>query len=106
VAWEPADRDFIGRTALSRQREAGVQYKMAGLLLEGRGVLRAHQTVYTPAGEGEITSGTYSPTLQRSIALARIPRTDERECEVDIRGRRVPARTVKYPFVRNGKPTF
>lgn len=106
VAWEPAEREFIGRAALTRQREAGVKHKMAGLLLQGRGVLRAHQTVFSPAGEGEVTSGTYSPSLKRSIALARIPRTNERQCEVEIRGRRVSAEVVKYPFIRNGKPTF
>ena len=102
VAWEPVERDFNGRSALERQRESSSR-RLVGLLLEGRGVLRAKQTVITAAGEGEITSGTYSPTLQKSIALARLPAGGDTVCEVDIRGKRIPARIVKYPFVRNGK---
>ena len=80
--------------------------RMAGLLLTGKGVLRSHQVVHFPGGEtGETTSGSYSPTIARSIALARIPAniTSGTDCQVDIRGRMIPARVVKYPFVRNGK---
>lgn len=102
VDFEPADRDFIGRAALELLR-GNCPDKMVGLLLEGKGVLRAHQTVISEAGEGEITSGTFSPTLQRSIALARVPKATGEQVEVDIRGRRLPARVVKYPFVRNGQ---
>lgn len=104
VAWEPAERDFIGRDALERQRQSGVDSKLVALVLEGKGVLRNHQQVMTAAGPGEITSGSFSPTLGRSIALARIPSAaDASSCEVDIRGRREPARIVKIPFVRNGE---
>lgn len=103
VAWEPADREFIGREALERQRQTGNPRKLVGLVLEDRGVLRAHQRVFTGAGEGEITSGTFSPTLQRAIALARVPFPTGERCEVEIRNKRVSARVVKYPFVRNGK---
>jgi aminomethyltransferase len=74
-----------------------------GLLLEERGVLRSHQRVVTTAGDGETTSGTFSPTLERSIGLARLPAAAEGTVEVDIRGKRMPARIVKPPFVRNGK---
>lgn len=102
VAWAPADRDFIGRAALEAQRDQHA-YKMVGLLLEERGVLRAHQKVLTSAGEGEVTSGTFSPTLRRSIGLARVPVDAEDKLEIDIRGKAVAARVVKYPFVRNGK---
>jgi aminomethyltransferase len=73
------------------------------MLLE-RGVLRSHQKVFSGAGEGEVTSGTYSPTLERSIGFARLPAGADGTVEVDIRGRRSPARLVKPPFVRNGKP--
>ncbi|MGH8114945.1 MAG: glycine cleavage system aminomethyltransferase GcvT, partial [Rhodanobacteraceae bacterium] len=67
VAWEPEDRDFVGRAALQAQRAAGAKRKLVGLLLEGKGVLRAHQKVLcAAAGEGAITSGSFSPTLERS----------------------------------------
>ncbi len=105
VAWEPADRDFIGRAALEAQRAAGVPRRLVGLVLEDRGVLRAHQTVFTDAGEGEVTSGGFSPTLNRSIAFARVPGGFSGErCEVEVRGRRLAARVVAPPFVRDGQP--
>ena len=104
IGWEPAERDFIGRAVLDAQRAAGAPSKLVALVLEGKGVLRNHQKVVTGAGEGEITSGSFSPTLGRSIALARIPASASGErCEVDIRGRLEPARIVKLPFVRNGE---
>ncbi len=103
VAWEPAQRRFMGREALEAQKTAGVGRRLVGLVLEERGVLRDHQKVFGAAGEGEVTSGSFSPTLGRSVAFARMPAGSEGEVEVDIRGRRVPARIVKPPFVRNGK---
>jgi aminomethyltransferase len=104
VAFDPADRDFVGRAALEAQRKAGVQRKMVGLVLEDRGVLRSHQKVRVAGvGEGETTSGTFSPTLERSIAFARVPAATGERVEVDIRGKLLSARVVKYPFVRNGK---
>jgi aminomethyltransferase len=106
VAFEPAERDFIGREALVRaQREGGREF--VGLLLEDRGVLRSHQKVQVSdaAGQqGEVTSGTFSPSLNRSIALARIPKTSQLTVQVDIRGKLHTARIVKPPFVRHGKP--
>ena len=104
VAWEPAERDFIGREALEAQRAAGQARKLVGLLLEDRGVLRAHQRVVTPAGDGEVTSGSFSPTLGRSIGFARVPAQAGERVEVDVRGRLLAARIVRPPFVRNGKP--
>ena len=104
IGWEPPGRDFIGRAALEKQRAAGVPSKLVALVLEGKGVLRNHQAVMTSAGAGEITSGSFSPTLGRSIALARVPATATGErCEVEIRGRLEPARIVRLPFVRNGE---
>ncbi|HEV2110297.1 MAG TPA: glycine cleavage system aminomethyltransferase GcvT [Gammaproteobacteria bacterium] len=104
IAWEPAERDFIGRKALIAQRDAGPKRKFVGLVLEDKGVLRGHQKVVAEGiGEGEITSGTFSPTLERSIALARVPVAVGDEVQVDIRGRLCRARVVKPPFVRNGK---
>lgn len=103
IAWEPAGRDFIGRQALEEQKAAGGLPRFVGLVLEGRGIMRAHQTVITPEGEGEITSGGFSPTANVSIALARIPKGDFSQVQIQIRNKEVPARVVKAPFVRNGK---
>ena len=107
LAWTVAlegNRDFIGKAALLAQRDAGVARTLTGLLLLERGVLRSHQKVFAgPAGEGELTSGTFSPTLERSIGLARLPAAAAGTVEVDIRGKRIPARIVKPPFVRRGK---
>jgi len=105
VAFDPPDRNFVGRKALEAARAAGLQKKLVGLLLLDRGVLRSHQPVLTSReGRGETTSGTFSPTLQRSIALARVPVDADTEVKVDIRGKALRARIVKPPFVRNGKP--
>ncbi len=103
VAWEPADRDFIGRAALEQQRQQGAARKLVGLVLEGRGIMRAGQQVNTPAGGGEITSGGFSPTMEQSIALARVPAAAAGQCEVVIRNKTIPARVVRPPFVRNGQ---
>jgi aminomethyltransferase len=97
------DRDFIGRAALEQQKAEGVPNKLVGLVLEGRGVLRPGQTVITRDGEGVTTSGSFSPTLQKAIAFARVPAGTADRCEVDIRGKRLHARVVKPPFVRMGK---
>jgi aminomethyltransferase len=99
VAFEPVERDFLGRRALEGFRGAGGQ-ELVGLLLEERGVLRGHQKIM-PAGE--VTSGTFSPTLNRSIALARVPKTAAASVQVEIRGKLHTASVVKPPFVRHGK---
>ena len=104
IAWEPAERDFIGRGALQAQREANQQPKLVGLVLEERGVLRAHQVVRVNGlGEGEITSGSFSPTLGKSIALARVPANTAERAEVEIRNKWYPVRVVRPTFVRQGK---
>jgi aminomethyltransferase len=104
VAWQPADRDFSGRTALEKQRRNGVRQTLVGLVLEGRGVLRTQQRVITASGAtGMVTSGTFSPTLERAIGLARVPIDIGERCEVDIRHKYCPARVVKPPFVRHGQ---
>lgn len=104
VAWEPAARDFVGRAALEAQRARGITLTQVGLVLNDKGVLRNHQQVFI-GGEtaGEITSGSFSPTLGIAIALARLSREAQGECEIEIRGKRVAARIVKPPFVRHGK---
>ncbi|PHR97507.1 MAG: glycine cleavage system protein T [Blastopirellula sp.] len=107
IAWEPADRDFIGRKALEAQKAAGIPSKLVGIVLETRGVMRSHQKVVVEGiGEGEITSGTFSPTLQHSIAMARVPYDTGSECNIEMRGKLIPARVVKMPFVRSGKKVF
>jgi len=106
VAFTPEDRDFIGRAALTQQKTDGPANKLVGLILEDRGVLRAHQKVNTEHGEGETTSGSFSPTLGKSIALARVPTAATEHCQVEIRGKQLAAHIVKYPFARNGKSLF
>jgi aminomethyltransferase len=105
LGWTVAMKDerrFIGREALEAQKAEGVSRRLVGLVLEGRGILRPHQKVLTTRGEGETTSGGFAPTLQKAIAFARIPAGAEDSCEVEIRGKLLPARIVKAPFVRNG----
>jgi aminomethyltransferase len=105
IAWEPESRDFIGRAAIQQEREQGPAYKIVGLILEERGVLRGHQKVVVEnIGEGEITSGTFSPTLKQSIALARVPSQTGDHCQVEIRDKLLNARVVKPVFVRDGTP--
>lgn len=103
VALEPRDRDFTGRAALEAELAAGVQQQLTGVLLEDRGIMRHGQRVVTPAGEGVVTSGGFSPTLERSIGLARVPVAATGPCQVEIRGALKSARLVRPPFVRNGQ---
>ncbi|MGS1121665.1 glycine cleavage system aminomethyltransferase GcvT [Rhodanobacter sp. UC4436_H3] len=97
-------RDFIGRAALEQQQAAGVPRVMIGVVLDDKGVLRHGQKVLSANGEGEILSGSFAPTLDKAIAFARVPAGDSGALHVDIRGREVAVRQVKYPFVRDGKP--
>ena len=104
VAWEPDDRDFIGRAPMQALRNSPDRQRFVGLLLEDRGVLRNHQKIVVDGvGEGEITSGGFSPTIGRSIALARVPAGDYDRAQVEVRGKLLNVRIVKTPFVRNGK---
>jgi aminomethyltransferase len=105
ISWEPEDRNFNGREVLAAQRVAGDQPKLVGLVLEEKGVLRSGLKVITEAGEGVITSGTFSPTLGYSIAMARIPRSVAlgSTVEVEMRKKLVKVQVIKPSFVRNGK---
>ncbi len=104
IAWEPADREFIGREALQKKSSDPDRRRFVGLLLEDKGVLRDHQRVVVEGvGEGVITSGGFSPTIGRSIALARVPAGDYGRAQVDVRGKLLNVRIVKTPFVRNGQ---
>jgi aminomethyltransferase len=104
VALDPGARQFIGRAALDDIKAHGSRRVLIGLVLEERGVLRSHQKVLVAdGGIGEITSGTFSPTLECSIAFARVPSGMHTSAQVDIRGKLLTARAVKPPFVRAGK---
>lgn len=104
VAWEPQERDFIGREALQKQLTTGCDTKLVGLVMEERGVLNAHQQVRVEGiGLGEITSGNFSPTLGKYIALARVPAATGDRAEVEIRDKWHPVRVVAPCFVRHGK---
>ncbi|WP_264480664.1 glycine cleavage system aminomethyltransferase GcvT [Psychrobacter sp. I-STPA6b] len=125
MAWTLAlkdDRDFVGRDAMVSKRkqakEAGTAMKQVGLLLESKGVLREGMSVAINSDnnqdtdnqqQGIITSGTFSPSLKQSIAIARIPASvDSDTVQVDLRGKGkfVDVRVIKMPFVRNGKKQF
>ncbi|WP_428622980.1 glycine cleavage system aminomethyltransferase GcvT [Sedimenticola sp.] len=104
IAWEPAERDFMGRRAIEIHRDDPANRQFVGLVLTGRGVLRDHQKVFFQDQEaGEITSGGFAPTLEKSIALARVSPAVSEQCEVEIRGKRIAAKVVQPPFVRHGK---
>lgn len=104
LAWTidlKSERDFIGKSALQSR---DINFQLVGLVLLDKGVLRAHQVIHTKHGTGEITSGTFSPTLQQSIALARIPLgiPPGAEVTVVVREKQLQAKVVSYPFARNG----
>ncbi len=107
IAWEPAERNFIGREVLELEREKGTE-QLVGLVMTEKGVLRGELPVrFTDANgnarEGVITSGTFSPTLGHSIALARVPAGIGETAIVQIRNREMPVKVTKPIFVRNGK---
>ena len=94
-------RQFVGRRALESLKSDGIKSNVVGLVLEGKGVIRDHQIIKTNAGEGEVTSGTFSPTIGKAIALARVPSGSEGRCEIQMRNKWVFAKIVRPPFVRN-----
>ena len=105
VKWQPDDRAFIGRGALLAQKQHHLKRKFVGLTLQDKGVMRAGQRVIVEGHpDGIITSGTYSPTLGQSIALARVPIETGEQVRVDIRGQLFPAYVNKPRFIKNGVP--
>ncbi|GJM06743.1 MAG: aminomethyltransferase [marine bacterium B5-7] len=106
IAWEPDNRHFIGRELLQHEKDTGITQQLVGLILQDRGVLREGQRVITEHGDGVITSGTFSPTLQKSIALARIPTPMVANCQVEIRNKNLHAIVVTPPFVRKGQAVY
>ncbi len=108
ISWSPPERDFVGRAAVTLHKQQQLEGKLpilTGLVLESRGVLREGQKVTTDTGEGIITSGSFSPTLNCSIALARVP-VRSTVCQVELRSGMTPVRMVKPNFVRFGKRVF
>jgi aminomethyltransferase len=99
------NHEFIGKPALVAQQAKGHSVQV-GLIMTEKGVLRGHQKVVTPNGDGEITSGTFSPTLGHAIALARVPAGTHGKVQVDIRGKLHEVEVVRPPFVRHGKSIF
>lgn len=99
LAMDPPTRDFVGRKAV----EGKADEKLVGLVLQDKGVPREGYIVHTETGDGVITSGTFSPTLERGIALARVPAATGDNVMVQVRKKNIPAKVVRPPFVRNGK---
>lgn len=100
VSWQDVSRDFVGRTALIQQKQQGVTSRLAGLVMKTAGVLRNHQRVWINGKDsGEITSGSFSPTLGYAIAMARIPAGEVQSAAVERRGLMVPVDIVKIPFI-------
>ena len=108
ISWDDESRDFVGKAKLAELRAAGTEPKLVGLILEEKGVLRSGLKVVTEHGEGVITSGTFSPTLGHSIAMARVPRAVKLEdtVQVEMRKKLVDVKVIKPSFARNGKKAF
>lgn len=104
VKFTPPERDFIGMGALLSQKHQGIKRKMVGLILDGNGIMRTGQRVVIEgAPDGVITSGTFSPTMEKSIALARVPMEAGEQVLVEIRGKLIPARVGKPRFIKHGQ---
>jgi len=107
VAWQDSTRDFIGKEALLQQKNAGPKKRLIGVVMQQAGVLRNHQKLTLVGdGEGEITSGSFSPTLGHAIGLARVPVQACAAGLVERRGQMVPVSLVKPPFVRKGLKSY
>ncbi|HSL83785.1 MAG TPA: glycine cleavage T C-terminal barrel domain-containing protein, partial [Thermoanaerobaculia bacterium] len=99
--------DFVGRSALAAQKEAGVERRLVGFEVEGRGIAReGHPVVHEGREVGRVTSGTWSPTFEKALGLAYVPPAlaePGTAIEIEVRGRRLPAKVVKVPFYRRAK---
>lgn len=107
VDFKDESRDFIGKEALLAQKQQGVPDKLVGLVMEQRGVMRGHQKVLVDGfGTGEVTSGTFSPTLGYSVALARVPAGTGENCQIEVRNKKIEVKVVRPPFVRHGEKVY
>ena len=104
ISFTDDKRDFVGRTVLEKEKVQGVKQKLVGLVMKHPGVLRNHQAVFIEGiGKGEITSGSFSPTLNYAIALARVPVDTGKTAEIERRGKRITVDVVRPPFVKKEK---
>ncbi|MFW0097254.1 MAG: glycine cleavage system aminomethyltransferase GcvT [Coxiella endosymbiont of Haemaphysalis qinghaiensis] len=105
VSWDDPNRNFIGRAALENQLDRGIEEQLVGLIMKEPGILRNHQKVFLhDQKKGEITSASFSPTLKHAIAFARIPSESFKGAFIERRGKKIPVKIIKPPFVRRGKP--
>lgn len=104
VAWLDSKRNFVGREALAKQKQQGVPRQLVGLIMADAGVLRNHQRVWINEEDvGEITSGSFSPTLGHAIAMARIPSGTAKTAMIERRGTMLPVQIIKLPFLKSRK---
>jgi aminomethyltransferase len=101
IGWKKGD--FIGRAALEQQKAAGIRRKLVGFEMLAPGIARHGYVAHTNEGEGIVTSGTQTPFLKKAIGIGYLPTGTTQagtEFEIDIRGRRTPARVVPIPFYK------
>ena len=101
--------DFIGRNILQEQKASGVKRRLVALQMQGRNIVRhGYSVLHQGEKVGEVTSGSWSPTLEKAIALAYLPTplaAVGQPLEVEIRGKAYPALVVKKPFYRSASRT-
>ena len=103
VDLKDAKRDFIGKEARIKQKFDGIKNQLVGLVLQGRGILREKMLCWVDGSQGITTSGSFSPTLAKSIAMARIPVGAYTKAEVEIRGKKIEAEVIALPFIKKKK---
>jgi aminomethyltransferase len=104
VGWKKPD--FIGKDALARQKAAGITRKLIGFEMAAPGIARHGYKAYGSSGEGVVTSGTQTPLLKKAVGFAYLPIADTApgtEFQIDIRGRRTPARVVPRQFYKRSR---
>lgn len=103
VDFKDNNRKFIGKESLKKQLKLGVKNQLKGMILTTKGVLRNNQEVFTNKGIGKVTSGSFSPTLNKAIAFVSVPTAADSAVEVKLRAEKVKAKLIKMPFYKNGK---
>ena len=109
VSLEDKERDFFGRESLMKLKESNDLKELVGIITDERAILRQGQKIHLEKenhARGVVTSGTYSPTLKKPIALARLPKSDSKYCFAEIRGKKVEAIIGSPKFIKEGKTIF